>query len=92
MTDMTVSFAPSTKEVQSKVADLMASRLKVEATEIDIEKQFLSYGLDSIDAVTLLGDIEDWLEIELPSTLLWDCSNIRELAEYIVDNYTEMAA
>ncbi len=90
MTDMTIA-APAVTDVQDKVVALLAECLKVETTEIDLEKQLTSYGLDSIDAVTMVGDIEDWLEIELPSTLFWDCENIREVASYIVDNFDDLA-
>lgn len=91
MNDVAIAPAPSAEVVQNKVVELLASYLKVESVEIDVDKQFMSYGLDSINAVTLIGDIEDWLDVELPTTLLWDCNCIRELALYVVDNHSELA-
>jgi hypothetical protein len=45
------------------------------------------YGLDSIDAVTMVGDLEDWVGQELPSTLFWDYSTIEKASLFLVENY-----
>ena len=76
--------------ILTKATELMAQHLKMNAGDIDPQKNITSYGLDSIDAVTILGDLEDWLDIELPSTLLWDYSNISDVSQYIVDSYDNL--
>ena len=43
------------------------------------------YGLDSIDALTLAGDLEDLTGLELPSTLLWDYPTVADITGYVVD-------
>jgi hypothetical protein len=45
------------------------------------------YGLDSIDAVTIVGDLEDSLDLELPSTLFWDYPTIEKSAQYLTENF-----
>jgi hypothetical protein len=34
----------------------------------------------------MVGDLEDWLDEELPSTLFWDYPTIEKSAQYLVDN------
>lgn len=76
--------------ILTKATELMAHHLKLNAGDIDPHKNITSYGLDSIDAVTILGDLEDWLDIELPSTLLWDYSNIQDVSQYINETYDDL--
>lgn len=73
-----------------KTKELMAEYLKMQASDIDPLKNITSYGLDSIDAVTILGDLEDWLDIELPSTLLWDYSSVNDVSRYIIETYDDL--
>ena len=81
---------PSVEDIQNETISLLAKRLSVKKSEVDLSKTFTGYGLDSIDALTLIGDLEDEFEIELPSTLLWDFNNINEMAEYVAKNFSEL--
>ena len=69
---------------------VLSEHAKVEADDVDTSKAFTSYGLDSIVAFTMACDIEDLYAIELPATLFWDCNNIDEATDYIVNNYAEL--
>jgi hypothetical protein len=40
-------------------------------------------GLDSVQAVKLVQSLEDTLRVKLDSTVVWECSNIEELAARI---------
>lgn len=74
---------PTAEEIQlwlvSKVAELAA----VEPDEIDIAEPFARFGLDSIAAAGLSGDLEDWLNRRLPPTLVWDYPTIELLAQHL---------
>jgi acyl-CoA synthetase (AMP-forming)/AMP-acid ligase II/acyl carrier protein len=61
----------------------LAIHLKVPPDEIDISEPFASYGLDSSLAVSLTGELEDWLSCELEPTLFWEYPSIEALAEYL---------
>ncbi|WP_075901448.1 aminotransferase class I/II-fold pyridoxal phosphate-dependent enzyme [Moorena bouillonii] len=65
----------------SKLADV----LELDAQEIDIHRDFTDYGLNSIEAVNLSGELENFLEHRLSPTLLWDHDNIEALAEYLAE-------
>ena len=38
----------------------------------------------------VVGDIEDWLGVDLTTTLLWDCANVDEVVAYAKDNYLDL--
>ncbi len=57
--------------------------------KIDIETPFEKYGLDSAKAVLMVGKLEDLLDVELPSTLLWDYNNIKSLSEHLGQNISQ---
>lgn len=65
----------------------LSETLEMEAEMIDTEKPFAEYGLDSMAAVGVTGELEDWLEIEVPATLLWDYPNINSISEYLFSDY-----
>lgn len=82
----------SVQAIQSWLVSKLAEQLSLDAKTINVGEQLTRYGLDSIDAVTLVGDLEDWLELELPSTLFWDYPTIQKSAEYLVQEFDVSAA
>jgi len=56
---------------------------KIEAHEIDINEQFINYGLNSVDAVTLSGELEDFIGYEIPASIMYEFSTINELAQHL---------
>ena len=78
--------------IQNWLLKELAEKLSVDVEAIDTREPLTRYGLDSIDAVTLVGDLEDWLESELPSTLFWDYPTIEQSARYLVAEFDVSAA
>ncbi|MDJ0800598.1 MAG: acyl-CoA-binding protein [Calothrix sp. MO_167.B12] len=72
---------PGVIEIQEWLVVYLAELLKEEQEQIDITVPFDRYGLGSIDATSLIGDLEAWLEQELPPTLLFNYPTIQTLAE-----------
>ena len=77
----------SVLKIQSWLVEQIADVLSLDPTTIDVKQPLTRYGLDSIDAVTLVGDLEDWLDLELPSTLLWDYPSIEKASAYMVEEF-----
>lgn len=73
--------------IQNWLVTQLAEQLSLEADTIKISEPLTRYGLDSIDAVTLVGDLEDWLDLELPDTLFWDHPSIAQACQFLIDNY-----
>ncbi|MDV3000834.1 MAG: hypothetical protein N5P05_002440 [Chroococcopsis gigantea SAG 12.99] len=75
-----------TRIVQSWLVNKLAEQLSLDPKTINVQEPLTRYGLDSIDAVTMVGDLEDYLDAELPSTLFWDYPTIEKSAQYLVEN------
>ena len=71
--------------IQLWLVTRISERLKVEPHTIDVREPFSRYGLDSLQAVSLSGDLEDWLGRKLSPTLVYDYSTIETLARYLAE-------
>jgi len=92
MGNMAIQTRLNADTIKTKACELLAERLKITPDEVSLEKKLTGYGLDSIDVMTMVGDLEDWLDIELPSTLFWDYETINDVANYISSNINELKA
>lgn len=73
-------------QIQSWLVENLAGRLGMPTSEIELNEPFASSGLNSVDAISLSADLEDWLDIKLSPTIVYDYPNIAELAAYLADN------
>jgi len=81
----TQSELPTELEIQDWLTANLATYLKVESDEIDISQPFAYYGLDSSVAVSLTGDLANWLNLkQLDPMLFWEYPNIEALAQHLV--------
>ncbi|HEY9646601.1 MAG TPA: acyl carrier protein [Chroococcidiopsis sp.] len=75
----------SVEAIQTWLVNQLSKQLSIPAKNVKIDEPLTRYGLDSIDSVTVVGDLEDWLGQELPSTLLWDYPTIEKAAQHLVN-------
>lgn len=61
----------------------LAHRLELDPQQIEPQKEFTDYGLNSLEAVSLSGELENFLGRRLPPTLLWDYPTLESLVEYL---------
>lgn len=88
-----VSKDEKTRVIEQWLIKHLAENLSMSEDQIDIRAPFISFGLDSAQAVGLAGDLEDFLGRTLSPTLIWDYPTIEELAHYLAqeDISTAMA-
>ena len=79
--------ATPVEAIQAWLVQKLAEELSLDAATVDVTQPLTRYGLDSIDAVTLVADLEDWLDLELPSTLFWDYPTIAKSSTYLVNEF-----
>ncbi|MGL5510399.1 MAG: aminotransferase class I/II-fold pyridoxal phosphate-dependent enzyme [Microcoleaceae cyanobacterium] len=83
----------SMQEIESWLAIKLAEKLELGSADvIDRQMDFVEYGLSSMEAVNLSGELESYIGRRLPPTLLWDYPNIESLAIYLweeVENITD---
>lgn len=78
--------SPTEVEIQDWLISNLAIYLRVQPDEIDISQPFAYYGLDSSVAVSLTGDLADWLHLEkLDPMLFWEYPYIEALAQHLVN-------
>ncbi|MGH7824574.1 MAG: acyl carrier protein [Candidatus Binatia bacterium] len=73
------------ESIQAWMVVRLSEELKIAPAEIDLRKPLLTYGLDSVVAFTLTGELAEWLGHDLPGTLLWDYPTLETLASYLAD-------
>jgi acyl carrier protein len=75
--------APSAAAIQDWLISRLSESLGVDPGEIDVREPFARYGMSSIAAVGLTGDLEDWLKLRLSPTLTWDYPTIDILSDHL---------
>lgn len=75
--------APTVHEIRNWLIAKLAQHLKVDAQRIDVRQPFASFGLDSMTAVCITGELEEWLGRTLPHTLAYDYPTIEALGEHL---------
>jgi acyl carrier protein len=58
----------------------LARHLKREPSKIDVDTPLADYGLDSLYALAIVADIEDYLGIPVEATMMWDHPTVAALA------------
>ncbi len=72
------------EQIEYWVVNSLSECAGLDSQDIDIEQPCTAYGLDSLTGVTLVGDLEIWLNVSLSPTLLWDMPSIDQLVQYLV--------
>ena len=81
----------SVAAIQNWLKAKLAEYLDIKPDSIDVTKPFSSYGLASVDAVGLSGDLEDWLGRTLSPTVVYDYPDIARLARYLAGDAAVVA-
>ncbi len=71
------------KQIQTWLVQYLARNLQLDPADIDPEKAFAAYGLDSAVAVSMTTDLGDWLNLELEVMLFWEYPTITSVAQYL---------
>ncbi len=76
-------------DIADWLAQKVAEYLETTPESIDHERSLADYGLDSVYAVTLCGEIEDTLGIEVEPTLAWDYPTISAMSAFLTGRTRE---
>ncbi|MCP4702330.1 MAG: amino acid adenylation domain-containing protein [Gammaproteobacteria bacterium] len=71
--------------IQARLLAGVSARLKTAKEDIDIHEPLARYGLDSAAALSLTGELEEWLGRSLPASLTYDYPSIAALARYLTE-------
>jgi 8-amino-7-oxononanoate synthase len=82
------STEPPTEEaIRIWLVTNIANVVNMDPSRIDARQTFDNYGLDSLQAVSLSGDLETWLNREISPTVVWDYPTVELLARHLSDNH-----
>ncbi len=63
----------------------VAYYIEGDVADIDPDAKLVGYGLDSVYALSLCGDIEDEYGLEVDPTLAWDYPTVNAIARCLAD-------
>ena len=75
--------------MESWLIGWMVKELKLDPRSVESNQAFLSYGMDSVQAMTMVGDLEVHLKRRLPPTLVWDYPTIDALVKHMSEQISE---
>jgi acyl carrier protein len=61
----------------------LSEAIGVDPGQIDPRLPFASYGLSSLTAYRLTGDLAEWIGRDLPATLFWEYPTIFTLSQHL---------
>lgn len=73
-------------EIREWLISNIAALVEIDPQNIDIQKPLEYYGMDSMQAMHLSGDLADWLGSQLSPTVVWDYPTIELLASHLAGN------
>jgi acyl carrier protein len=74
---------PSEDDIQEWLKQHIADSVNAKPEDIDVTKPFSYFGLSSVVAIAISGELEIWIGRKLSPTLTWDFPSIELLAEHL---------
>lgn len=82
---LTAAGLPTAEEIRAWLSEQIALRLGVSPAEIDPQEPFTSYGLDSMELISVSGFLEQWLGRKFSPNLMYDYTTIDEVAAFLAE-------
>lgn len=82
------AVARTAGEIQDWITKALAGKMHLDPSEVDVRQPFSTFGLDSLAMVSLVGELETWLNRTLAPTLGWDYPSIEALSRYLAGETT----
>lgn len=73
------------EEIAGWLLEKIAKETKLEPSFIAADTPFDRFGLDSIVIVTLVDDLEQWLNVSLDPTIFWEYPSIEEVSTWLLE-------
>lgn len=83
--------AASRQKISGWLIDWISKELEMPVDQIDPGHSLLQYSMSSVTATILVGDLEDWLDLRLSPTLVWDYPSIDAMADFLVEETERQA-
>jgi acyl carrier protein len=67
--------------IASKVCEIIAQQKRIPEEQVKVDSTFQELGLDSLDAVNILFELEGAFDISIPDEQARQIKNVREMIE-----------
>lgn len=71
-------------ELSNFIRNKIAVELGIPEEEIDLNIEFINFGMDSVNSIFILQHIEKFIGADLNPLLFWDYPTIESFSRYIV--------
>ena len=85
MINVTASRQWGVEQLEDWLINRVATIQQQSPDDVDPDMPFSSLGLDSVDVMDLIVELDELLGIEIESTIIWDYPTIRLLSGYLAD-------
>jgi acyl carrier protein len=92
MTLQQSAAAASRDRISGWLIEWISKELEMPVQDIDTGHSLLQYSMSSVTATILVGDLEDWLDLRLSPTLVWDYPSIAAMTDFLVAEAGRQAA
>ena len=84
---MRIATIPARRQssISDWLIDRVAELLDLPAGDIDTSLPLAELGIDSVGAVSLVGEVEDEWELDVDPTMIFDYPTIDDIAVFIAD-------
>jgi acyl carrier protein len=80
------------EELHEWIRGWLGRELKLAPDDIAADRTFVRYGMDSVHAMMLVGDLEEHLKRRLPPTLAWTYPTVESLATHLANTHEAVVA
>ncbi|MEM9216874.1 MAG: amino acid adenylation domain-containing protein [Cyanobacteria bacterium P01_F01_bin.150] len=81
--DSSGNQAKTVEEISAWLINKIAESLQLVPKEIDTRQPFAVYGINSLKAVSIAAELEEWLGMSIAPTIVYDYPTIQALANYL---------
>jgi len=71
------------QEITDKIIEIIFKNFKIEKEEISLESTFQSLGVDSLDVVEFIFDIEIEFKLIIPDNVLLEFVTVASVVDYV---------
>lgn len=71
------------QQILTWLSNYLCTLLKLDIKQVDSALNFDDYGIDSREAVGMMGALGEWLEQDLEPSLIYDYPSIDELSNHL---------
>jgi acyl carrier protein len=76
-------------DVDKKVCEIIAQQKRIDPERVTVDSSFEELGLDSLDAVNILFELEGAFDISIPDEKARQIKNVREMIEGVKELVAE---